>query len=65
MNAHASGEWAVVTESQGTTAKYCLSIFDSRREAIDRMNEIGDSGENAEVMKTEKAMRMYTDCVVE
>jgi hypothetical protein len=29
------------------------------------MNEIGDSGENAEVMKTEKAMRMYTDCVVE
>ena len=59
------GKWAVVTESQGTSAAYCITCFDSKKEAIERMNEEGDSGNNAEVMLTSKAMKMYPDCVIQ
>jgi hypothetical protein len=59
------GKWAVVTESQGTTAEYCITCFDSKKEAIEWMNEEGDAGNDAEVMLTSKALKMYPDCVIQ
>ena len=59
------GKWAVVTEIQGTTAKYCITCFDSKKEAIEQMNEEGDAGNNAEVMLTSKALEMYPDCIID
>lgn len=58
-------KWAVVTESQFTTAKHCVTCFDSKKEAIDWMNEEADAGNNAEVMLTSKALEMYPDCVIQ
>lgn len=57
--------WAVVTASQGTSAEYCISCYATKKEAIARMNEEGDAGNNAEVMRTAKALEMYPDCVIQ
>jgi hypothetical protein len=61
--ADSHGKWAVVTAS--SAAEYCITCFDSKKEAIDRMNEEGDAGNNAEVMLTTKALKMYQDCIIQ
>lgn len=58
-------KWAVVTESEGTSAEYCITCFGDKSEAIARMNEEGDAGNNAEVMLTAKALKMYPDCIIQ
>ena len=58
-------KWAVVTDSEGTSAEYCITCFDSKSEAMARMNEEGDAGNNAEVMLTRKALEMYPDCIIQ
>ena len=59
------GKWAVVTESQGTTAKYCVTCFGTRSEAIEWANDESEYGNDAEVMLTSRALEMYSDCVIE
>ena len=59
------GKWAVVTESHGTSATYCISTFETKKEAQEAMNWEVERGNNAEVMLSSKAIRMYPDCVIQ
>lgn len=59
------GKWAVVTASLGTSAEYCITCFETKKEAIDRMNEEGDAGNNADVMTTAKAIELHPDHIIQ